>query len=865
MRLDASSDAALAAAARGTADAATDAIGWLGENRARVREEAQAIARDFRKFARRARKLEAAAERPMCVAVFGPSQSGKSYLISALARRGQEPVTAMFDGAALDFVRDINPEGGQEATGLVTRFTLRAPSALPGHPVALRLLSQTDVIKILGNTFLEDFDPAEVDVPSPELVQSHCARYAARAGSEPLDRLSEDDLDDLREYFEGLFRGHPLVPGLGSAFWAQAAQIAPRLPVAERAGFFSILWNGHEAFTVAAQELLAALAALDFPDEAFAPLEALSPRETSIIDVRTLGMLGDPADGTLAVRTRTGREARLPRAALAALVAELTIALRDRPWDFFEVTDLLDFPGARSREKLTQPGRFLAEKGKFPGLFLRGKVAYLYQRYCAEQEITSMLLCIGPSNQEVRTLPRMIKDWVDGTLGTTPEERARHRNALFLVLTKFDTEFEEKKGATEGTGSRWTIRLNASLLDFFGKEHDWPRDWAAGQPFANTYWLRNPNVAAKHILDYDGQGREAGLRASEAPRLARLREEFLSNEDCRRHFADPARAWDAAMTLNDGGISYLAESLRPVCDPAIKRAQIAARLEALRADMAARLSPYWHSGDLAQELVKRREEARIVGRALVACAAAQGFGRLIRSLQVTREELTSAWWRMQTEPEEEAPVGARAGEEEYLAELGDLVAPSAEGGHRARDAFERYADMAVAEWLEKMHHAAAGPEMTEQLRLPREAAAALVAQIGAGARRAGLSARIAQRLREAASYRQKLSESASRPVMVAEGLVNGYVHTLGYGGIPAAERPRAGRTDRPVFAPRPPANGMPRLGPQPEPYDKQFHVDWISAFARLVEENVTAPGGDEVDVAQNARLGHILGALGAAT
>ena len=857
-------DAALAAAARGTADAAAEAIGWLADNRAKVREEAQAVARDFRKFARRARKLEAAAERPMCVAVFGPSQSGKSYLISALARRGQEPVTALFDGAALDFVRDINPEGGQEATGLVTRFTLRPPAAIPGHPVALRLLSQTDVVKILGNTFLEDFDPAEVDIPSPELVQSHCARFAARAGSEAVDRLTEDDVDDLREYFEALFRGHPLVPGLGSAFWVQASSIAPRLPVAERAAFFSILWNGHEAFTAAARELLVALAALDFPDEAFVGLDALSPRETSIIDVRTLGMLGDPADGRLAVRTRAGRQAVLPRAALAALVAELTIALRDKPWDFFEVTDLLDFPGARSREKLTQPGRFLAEKGKLPGLFLRGKVAYLYQRYCAEQEITSMLLCIGPSNQEVRTLPRMIKDWVDGTLGATAEERARHRNALFLVLTKFDTEFEEKKGATEGTGSRWTIRLNASLLDFFGKEHDWPHNWAAGRPFANTYWLRNPNVAAKHILDYDEQGREAAPRASEAPRIARLRDEFLANEDGRRHFTDPERAWDAAMTLNDGGISYLAESLRPVCDPAIKRSQIAARLEALRSDMAARLSPYWHSGDLTAELNKRREEARIVGRALVACAAAQGFGRLIRSLQVTPEELTSAWWRMQMEPEEEAPVGARAGEEDYLAELGDLVAPAVQSEHRARDAFERYADLAVAEWMDKMHRAAAEPEMAEQLKLPRDAASALVAQIGAGARRTGLSARIATRLREAASYRQKLAESASKPVMVAEGLVNRYVHGLGYADLPPDQRPRAGRTDRPVFAPRPPVNGMPHLGPQPEPYDKQFHVDWISAFSRLAEENVTAPGGLEIDVAQNARLGQILGALGQA-
>jgi hypothetical protein len=172
--------------------------------------------------------------------------------------------------------------------------------------------------------------------------------------------------------------------------------------------------------------------------------------------------------------------------------------------------------------------------------------------------------------------------------------------------------------------------------------------------------------------------------------------------------------------------------------------------------------------------------------------------------------------------------------------------------------------MAVVEWLEKMHRAAAEPETADQLKLPREAASALVAQIGAGARRTGLSARIAQRLREAASYRQKLSESAAKPVMVAEGVVNRYVHTLGYGDLPVEQRPRAGRTERPVFAPRAPVNGMPVLGAQPEPYDKQYHVDWISAFSRLAEENVTAPGGLEIDVAQNARLGSILGALGAA-
>ena len=51
----------------------------------------------------------------------------------------------------------------------------------------------------------------------------------------------------------------------------------------------------------------------------------------------------------------------------------------------------------------------LATEGGLGELFLRGKVAYLFQRYDAEQDIASMLLCVGPSVQEVSTLPKMVR------------------------------------------------------------------------------------------------------------------------------------------------------------------------------------------------------------------------------------------------------------------------------------------------------------------------------------------------------------------------------------------------------------------------------------------------------------------------
>ena len=59
---------------------------------------------------------------------------------------------------------------------------------------------------------------------------------------------------------------------------------------------------------------------------------------------------------SLTVRPATDAD----RPVVAALTAELVVPLAERPWDSFEHTDLLDFPGARTREDISDPDAFLA-------------------------------------------------------------------------------------------------------------------------------------------------------------------------------------------------------------------------------------------------------------------------------------------------------------------------------------------------------------------------------------------------------------------------------------------------------------------------------------------------------------------------
>src|SRR4051794_8515804 len=108
-------DDAIEVAARASEVAGLAAQGskWLAAHPGVVRQDPATLAREFRKHARTASRLRRAAERPMCVAVFGASQAGKSYLVSRLAAPEGRPLLSQFGDRTVDFLKEINPEGGQ--------------------------------------------------------------------------------------------------------------------------------------------------------------------------------------------------------------------------------------------------------------------------------------------------------------------------------------------------------------------------------------------------------------------------------------------------------------------------------------------------------------------------------------------------------------------------------------------------------------------------------------------------------------------------------------------------------------------------------------------------------------------------------
>jgi hypothetical protein len=882
-------DLKLAQDCEALAVAASEGVGWLKGAAATsptVAQQAPSLIGELQKVRNQSRKLARAARRRMCVGVFGPSQAGKSYLVSILASRDGRPLQARFADKTYDFLRDINPPGNRESTGLVTRFGLGLSDVTPDFPVRVRLLTQTDIVKILGNSFLLDFDhqKAAFERPDGEAIRKRLAELRAKALPAPAGDLDSDDVLDLIEYFDTFFAG--ITSELRTDYWREAIELAPQLSGRDRARLWSLLWYDFQPFTDLYLTLYDGLEKLAFAAEALLGMDALIPREKSIVDVLTLDKLGADAGDTLLVRPkqadrRASPDARLPRSLVCALTAELSVAIDEKPWDFFDHTDLLDFPGARSRLKLSSLEDVAKAKGVAEGanplreLLLRGKVAYLFQRYSAERELSAILLCIPDGNQEVRDLSDMMTAWIDQTIGATPAERAKQRNALFLVLTKMDREFEQKAGETEESRRlRWGARLANSLTNNFRGE--WPTNWN-GRPFDNTFWLRNPTVIDERLMDYRA-GREMGVAEAFGGRAAELRDQFVDNPDVRRHFAHPARAWDEAFRPNDGGVSYLVTNLIPVCDSAIKRAQVRGQLEVQVRRLVDRLAGF-HSASDGDARIKKRELVQTVLRGLAACIQHQLFGELVAALQVADSALRDIYFRIATarsgdENDNKADKSAPQGQSATGAsvDLGAIFADvfGDESGRAAppsgvlQDRAERFAREAAEYWLENMRRVGADDRALSHFGVDRQHLGWLIDELVVGAHRLKLIDQLSNDVRALENAANaKWEDIAERQVRTAASALNGYVSALGFDRLPTEQRPGLppNNPTRRVFENSPVPDGGPLLSEDPAPIYANYCKDWMRAFLQLAMDNVGYEGGREITAEQNEKLGTILRAV----
>ncbi|MCX7375565.1 MAG: virulence factor SrfC family protein [Alphaproteobacteria bacterium] len=862
---------ALVRVCQDTERAAQGALAWFRDFPDRVAAQRPVLEKEFRLAAVEARKLKTAAERPVAVGVYGLSQAGKSYLISTLARPSGKELTADLDKPR-GFLADINPESDKEATGLVTRFTMRKEKGPEGFPVRLRLLSEIDLVKILANSwFCDALDSEKASAGLPEAIAEVLgAAERDAAGQAENNEVRQEDIWDLSKYCDNEFRGFASAQTIRSGpFWDRMAAVLPRLPLDRRVDVYAILWNRYAPFTDVLARLTSRLRALRFDREAWAPIVSLVPKTESVLKVDTLDHLADTGQTQIEIAAQNGARCTLTRPELTALIAELQITMVELPWPIFQATDLLDFPGARERTGKDHALEVQTRANALGEFFLRGKVAYLFERYAAERELNALLLCIKESNNAFdATIRQSIRNWINRTHGATPEGRSRVETALFVMLTRMDMHFNRTPGRDDSMASDdlWEARVKASLLQPLQEANGWLDAWHPGQPFSNTLLARNPGKS-QSLSRLTDDGVEGEFLPGVPEKIERWGREFSANTGIRRYVRNPEKAWAEVFRLNDAGMSYLVESLAPVCRPELKLNQLNNQIAILRGDMKRRLSE-WHVGDdLDAEYQKRLEGLRPALDLLEANGNAGRFGLLLSQFHLTPAEAREVLLRAlpTTEATRAAPPAATGAVSSMRDRLRARAQPAAAAPveHSAgSDPTHDRASALLSAWIAKLRRFSTESSLHSYFGFDGPAADALVAEMTATASRCRLQHRLVDGLNRIKGG-LRFDQAADRRAVLVSQLVNEHVNFLGMSldGVLAADRPQV-EGGPPAFDPTPPPEPGFEIGEEAEPFGPLFVLSWVDVLADAVKRNVFDQGGaGMVDQKQNEALGTVLALL----
>lgn len=643
-----------------------DGMDWVSSN-AEPDKKAVTIynLKKFRRYT--TRYLNAIPKRPS-IAIFGQSQVGKSYLVSNLTKTPEQfslEVLVPGQDKRVDFIEAINPPGGgKEATGLVSRFTTYVDHQPGQQPYVLQLFSQADVAKVIANGYLSDITHYKFTIDR-DAIQTRLGKLAAKRSATPLPGFSEDDVYDLKEYLNHKFRDHFIVKDLNNIdFWEDLAENVPYLDADNRWEILEILWGEQEFFTQLFKQLSAGLKQIKFNTRVRVELEALTPQADTILDVERLRELYRQSKKPVVnVYDDNTLLASLDRSIISALTAEvmLPVPMETANHDlraFLKDADVLDFPGARSRQQI--PEDTFAEKPNDDKLlvFLRGKVAFLFDRYNMNYEISTLMFCMDNKQPEVADLPQFLYEWIKNTHGGTAKEREQRENILsqlvpnrnidkliplLVVFTKFNIELAgnpatEKPGDLGPHNSKWTARVGANFADQMGISisDKWIEHWDTKSPFKNLFMLRDPKWSKSVYEGMDTTNQETGIRPEYVEKMKDMEKSFTSHPDIIKHFHHPQEAWHEATDLNKSGMDYIVKYMAPTCDPVIKREQIKAQIEILQQELYNELAAFYQGGDIKEKLAKARMNAAQVFMGLMKMQKDNNtFGNFIDQLVIS--------------------------------------------------------------------------------------------------------------------------------------------------------------------------------------------------------------------------------------
>lgn len=632
----------------------------------------------FKEYRRKLRRIHSALEENCSVAAYGESQVGKSYLMSSLLSSPSCPFVITNAGKEYSFIDALNPSGGNnakiESTGVITRFTLAKGENRMKDFVKVRNLSVVDIILLLTDSYYND-----VRI-NPDNILKYDDINKALEGQHSLwsshivqqEEISEDDIKDINDYIRDVIGNAAAAINL-SNFCRIVAPNIQYVAYDKWVDIFSLLWNKNAELSHLFSVLINEYKKLNFQTEVYVPFSAVLREKGTLLKIEWL-------DTVCGVNTDTSNDEiytdvldvngnviahDFSKGNLSALIAELTFEIPEelaRERKFLKKMDLLDFPGARSREKYKEADILTV----LPKILRRGKVAYLFNKYSRSLCISSVLFCHHNDQKAEATIGDTINSWIEANIGVTSSERAKMLNdtngiaPLFLIATKFNIDLERTKTDTPSNVDKLSAHWNRfdTVLPEIIKPNKWLDDWVTkgglftSSVFQNIYPLRDFYWSGKNQV-FDGYS-DGNVKSPESKLhefadypdyFKNLRSSFLRNEFVKKHFAKPEQTWDDVATVgNDGSKAIIRnlDAIANVLDDA-RRKHYLEQLREIAADMLRSLSVYYEPEDLEAKNLKVKQIASDIRLSLMLRVGEKPevFGHIIDSLMIPVGDIRS--------------------------------------------------------------------------------------------------------------------------------------------------------------------------------------------------------------------------------
>lgn len=589
---------------------------------------------------RQLKKIRFALTDNPAAAIYGESQKGKSYLVSSLLSSNNNPFYVIdAKGNKYDFKQEINPLGqNKESTSVVTRFSSNYNWINDDYPVKVQLLSIIDIILMLSDTYYNDLNN-QLFISKENIVQElKSFNHYFTSHNSVQNHIAEDNILDVKDYFEKHFRSKAFNL-LATDYFGVVSKNISKVPIHEWASLFSVLWNNNPLIIELFKKLIFKLQEIDFVEHLYVPYNAVLRKHGTLLDVDRLTEINSNASGKeelyqaeteiFYVTNQQEYKKTIKKSFLCALTAELVFKLplelkEDKT--FLNSTDLLDFPGARARLENNEDQ---INEDVVPDMLLRGKVAYLFNKYEDNFKINTLLFCHDKDLASQRFMPSLLNTWVQSTIGQTPNERDEfikksEITPLFIIATKFNLDLQiieaDRKNDRDSLNHRWNQRFSKVLSEEIinVNMYDWFINWTTtNKYFNNLYCLRDfyysSELQNQLYKGFNEHGKEIEeIFPTNYPDFRKdLKASFIQHPFVQKHFSDPGYSWDQATKMNKDGTELIIKNLT-IATKNLNKARenrFHKKLDHLKENLQSELKKHFHSGDSDDLLLKAKEAA----------------------------------------------------------------------------------------------------------------------------------------------------------------------------------------------------------------------------------------------------------------